>query len=51
MPISLNEIATTVGLSRNTGERYIGLLEKSLIVKGSASRRNTTSTTLVFGTR
>lgn len=30
--VSLNEIANTVGLARNTVERYIDLLEKSFIV-------------------
>jgi predicted AAA+ superfamily ATPase len=31
--VSLNEIATTVGLARNTVERYIDLLEKSFVIK------------------
>jgi predicted AAA+ superfamily ATPase len=38
--ISLNEIATRVGLSKNTVERYIDILEKAFIIKkiGSFSR-------------
>jgi uncharacterized protein len=31
--VSLNEIATTVGLARNTVERYIDLLEKSFVIR------------------
>jgi len=31
--VSLNEIAKTVGLARNTVERYIDLLEKSFVIK------------------
>jgi predicted AAA+ superfamily ATPase len=39
--VSLNEIATKVGLSKNTVERYIDLLEKAFVIKKvSAFSRN-----------